>query len=55
MVRNEAKVKYFAFGRELNTHFKTDFTIPLPVDSKGNPDYQFMEDYIKQIENKLTT
>ncbi len=54
MVRNEAKIKYFAFGRELNTHFKTDFTIPLPVDSKGNPDYQFMEDYINQIENNLT-
>ena len=39
LVRNECKYKYIAFGRELNTHYKTDFSIKLPVktDEKGQP------------------
>ena len=53
MIRNEAKTKYFAFGRELNSHYKTDFTIVLPVNTEGNPDYQFMDNYMSQIENSL--
>ena len=53
MIRIEAKTKYFAFGRELNSHYKTDFTIVLPVNSEGNPDYQFMENYINNVEKKL--
>lgn len=53
MIRNEAKIKYFAFGRELNSHYKTDFTIVLPVNTEGNPDYQFMDNYMSQIENTL--
>ena len=31
LIRNECKVKYLAFGRELNSHIKKDFTIKLPV------------------------
>lgn len=31
LIRNECKVKYQAFGRELNAHFRKDFTIKLPV------------------------
>ena len=39
LIRNECKYKYIAFGRELNTHYKTDFSIKLPIqrDDKGNP------------------
>lgn len=39
LIRNECKYKYLAFGRELNTHYKTDFMIKLPIqrDSKGQP------------------
>lgn len=39
LIRNECKYKYLAFGRELNTHYKTDFMIKLPIkrDSNGNP------------------
>lgn len=39
LIRNECKYKYLAFGRELNTHYKTDFSIKLPIqrDDKGNP------------------
>lgn len=53
IIRNEAKTKYFAFGRELNSHFKTDFTITLPINSEGEPDYQFMDAFINQIELSL--
>lgn len=31
LVRYESKVKYYAFGRELNTHINRDFNIKLPV------------------------
>ena len=39
LIRNECKYKYLAFGRELNTHYKTDFMIKLPIkrNSNGNP------------------
>lgn len=39
LIRNECKYKYLAFGRELNTHYKTDFMIKLPIkrDGDGNP------------------
>ena len=49
LIHNESRYKYFPFGRELNTHIKTDFGFTLPVDSNGNPDWQFMEDYIKAL------
>lgn len=31
LVKAESKVKYYAFGRELNSHIKKDFTVSLPV------------------------
>lgn len=31
LVRYECKTKYYAFGRELNTHIRRDFDIKLPV------------------------
>lgn len=65
LIRNECKIKYQAFGRELNSHFKKDFTIKLPVLMNGNdyvfdknkkysdkgyvPDWKFMENYIKSL------
>lgn len=35
----ESRYKYFPFGRELNTHIKTDFGFVLPVkrDNSGTP------------------
>ena len=63
--RNECKVKYQAFGRELNAHFRKDFTIKLPIKMNGLqfvydenktysddgyiPDWEWMENYIKQL------
>lgn len=38
IIRNECSIKHQAFGRELNSHFKKDFTLKLPVkkDNKDN-------------------
>ena len=39
LVRYESRIKYYAFGRELNTHIKTDFDVKLPIqhDINGSP------------------
>lgn len=65
VIRNECKIKYQAFGRELNSHFRKDFTIKLPVACDGNkvivdktkkysdlgyvPDWKWMEEYMKSL------
>lgn len=65
LIRNECKVKYQAFGRELNAHFRKDFTIKLPVKMESSkitydennlysdegfiPDWEWMEHYMKQL------
>ena len=65
LIRNECKIKYQAFGRELNAHFRKDFTLKLPVkcnddrividkshefSDKGYiPDWQWMEIYMKSL------
>lgn len=38
-IMNESKYKYFPFGRELNTHIRTDFgfTLPILYNSDGTP------------------
>ena len=65
LIRNECKIKYLAFGRELNSHIRKDFTIKLPVLKKENelvidddkiysenglvPDWKLMEEIIKNL------
>jgi hypothetical protein len=65
LIRNECKIKYQAFGRELNAHFRKDFTIKLPVKKNDGeividethqfsklgyiPDWEWMENYIKSL------
>lgn len=65
LIRNECKIKYQAFGRELNAHFRKDFTIKLPIkcDSDGIvydethefsddgyiPDWKWMDSYMKSL------
>ena len=49
LIYNESRYKYFPFGRELNTHIRTDFGFTLPVDVNGNPDWLFMGNYIKSL------
>lgn len=39
----------YSFGRKYNKNAIKNGKIKLPVDSAGNPDWQFMEDYIKSL------
>ena len=48
------KYKY-SYGRQANKTLP-DLILKLPVDANGNPDWKFMEDYIKSLHHKpLTT
>ena len=65
LIRNECKVKYQAFGRELNSHYKKDFVLKLPVQCDENgfiidktnefsdqgyiPDWEWIENYMKSL------
>lgn len=65
LIRNECKIKYQAFGRELNAHFRKDFTIKLPIKRDANgivydethefsddgyiPDWEWMDGYMKSL------
>lgn len=52
MIMNECKYKYVAFGRELNVHIRTDFSLYLPAttDASGHPcpDWAWMENFISK-------
>lgn len=39
----------YSFGRKYNKNAILNSKIKLPVNSEGNPDWQFMEDYIKSL------
>lgn len=50
MVFREGRIHYKAFVDELNRHMKTDFTIPLPVKDDDSIDWEYMDSYMKKIE-----
>lgn len=49
VIMHECATKYVAFGRELNVHIRRDFDLRLPSTKEGNPDWQWMEDYMKSL------
>lgn len=65
LIRNECRTKYQAFGRELNAHFRKDFTIKLPIKKNGEnilidtskefsdkgyvPDWEWIDEYMKNL------
>jgi putative S-cspCI len=53
IIFKEAQLYYKAFDDELNRHIKTDFSIPLPVNNTGTPNWEYMENYIKNLEKKV--
>lgn len=55
VIFKESRTYYKAFEDELNRHITTDFSILLPVDDKGVPNWVFMEDYIKSVELSAKT
>lgn len=58
MIKNEGQRRYKAFSDELNRHIRTDFTIKLPATQTGEPDWHYMEIYMRGVEaivkNKLS-
>lgn len=42
----------YSYGYQLSTSVLKNQKIQLPIDSKGNPNWQFMENYMKNIEQK---
>ncbi|WP_052360745.1 restriction endonuclease subunit S [Oceanobacillus manasiensis] len=43
----------YSFNREINDARIKREKIMLPVNSKNDPDYEFMEQYMKRVENKI--
>jgi len=52
-IRIECEYKYQAFCRELNAYLNRNFSIMLPVDVDGNPDWDWIEQYMLSLENGL--
>ena len=52
IIMEECAYRFVAFGRELNKHIKRDFTIKLPQISSGEPNWQAMDDFMAEIENR---
>jgi len=48
----ESQNNYRAFIKELNAHIKKDFTIKLPVNLDGTPNYDYMSKYITRIKKQ---
>lgn len=53
IIKFEVKNKFRAFGRELNKHIKSDFTVNLPVTNEGNPDWSFMNEFMEKLRHKI--
>lgn len=54
LIKYETNFRFIAFGRELNKHIKTDFSIKLPVDSKNKPDWKWIENYMNSLAIKIS-
>ncbi len=52
VIFKESRTYYKAFEDELNRHMTTDFSILLPINNTGKPDWEYMENYMKSIETK---
>ena len=49
VIHKESDLHYQAFSNELNRHIKTDFAINLPATSSGEPDWEYMSDYMTGV------
>lgn len=52
IIKFEVKNKFRAFGRELNKHIKTDFTVNLPSNDEGIPDWDYMDRFMQTMHYK---
>lgn len=51
-LEKKCKLSFHAFGNEINKHFKTDLSIKLPVKESEKIDFDYMENYIKELEQE---
>lgn len=51
LIRFESKVKYCAFGRELDTHIDREFTICLPILDDETPDWEWIDSFMCRLQN----
>jgi hypothetical protein len=49
VIRHEARAKFCAFGRELNVHIGRNFSIKLPVDDLGCPDWSAILRFMRTL------
>ncbi len=49
----ESQNNYRAFIKELNAHIKRDFSFMLPAKEEKVPDYEYMTDYIKNVQKEV--
>ena len=50
--RGTALVKGFDYGNKFRRDIAVELMVKLPITSTGEPDWQYMEDYMKQIMDK---
>ncbi|ETJ17670.1 hypothetical protein Q604_UNBC18738G0002 [human gut metagenome] len=55
VIFKESRTYYKAFKNELNRHITKDFSILLPIDKTGKPDWEYMDNYINKIEMHVQT
>lgn len=53
-VISQQKIKY-QYGYKFNAARMKRQTLMLPINSNGQPDYDFMENYMKHLQNKMTS
>ncbi len=52
VIFKESQLHYKAFVNELNRHIKRGFSITLPATPDGNPDWDYMESYMRHLESQ---
>jgi hypothetical protein len=53
--RKSALVKGFDYGNKFRRDIALTLKVKLPIDSKGDPDWQYMEEYMRNIEVRVST
>lgn len=48
-IQKESFLNYKAFVKELNAHLRVDFTLRLPIDAVGDPDWDYMEQTMQKV------
>lgn len=53
ILRKTCQHGFRSFQYELNKHFKKDLSVKLPSTEDGKPNWKYMEEYMKEVEEKV--